>query len=105
MQLIEDSQIDGIFIAKLELILNTNKLDDLYESLLDGRKLPLKMRKILYMILAAVRPLTMKEMCVAIELHQDHHPKNNNPGNEYLATFKESELKPALVLEPEQTSG
>lgn len=100
MQLIEDSQINGISIAKLELILNTNKLDDLYESLLDGRTLPLKTRKVLYIVLAAVRPLTLKEMCVAIEVHQDHHPRDKL-GEEVLAKVKESGLEPYQTSEPQ----
>lgn len=92
MQLIEDAQLQGICVAELELILKTNKLDDLYEHLLRARVLPLKTRKILYIVLAAVRPLTLKEMCVAIEVQQDHHPGVDTRAIEALSQLGDSEL-------------
>lgn len=74
IQLIEDAQMKGISAAELDVILSTNRLDDLYERFLTARTLPLKTLKILYIVLASVRPLTMKEICAAIEVQQDHYP-------------------------------
>lgn len=73
IQLVEDAGVDGISAADLESILNTTKLDDVYERLLSGTPQPLKTKKVLMIILAAVRPLSLKEMCVAAEVLQDHY--------------------------------
>lgn len=91
MQLIEDAQMDGVSAAEVDAILNTNKLDDLYERFLMERTLPLKTLKILYLVLAAVRPLTMKELCVAIEVQQDHFLADNENGQQALAQLGPSE--------------
>lgn len=101
MQLIEDAQMDGVSAAELDLILNTNKLDDLYERFLTARTLPLKTLKILYLILASVRPLTMKEMCTAIEVQQDHFPEDDQEGQEALAQLQEHDLNSVQLKEEE----
>ncbi|KAK4155684.1 hypothetical protein C8A00DRAFT_41698 [Chaetomidium leptoderma] len=75
IKLVEDARVDGISMTQLESILNTTHLDDVYERLLSGKPLPLKGRKALMLVLAAVRPLSVREMCPAIEVHQDHVPR------------------------------
>ncbi len=75
--LVEDARVDGISITQLESILNTTRLDDVYEKLLSGKAFPLKARKALMLVLAAVRPLSLKEMCAAIEVQQDHFPQDD----------------------------
>jgi hypothetical protein len=78
IKLVEDTEVDGISMAQLESILNTTSLDDVYERFLSGRPLPLKARKALMLVLAAVRPLTLKELCAAIETRQDHFPQTSD---------------------------
>ncbi|KAM0421055.1 hypothetical protein ACHAPT_011126 [Fusarium lateritium] len=78
IKLVEDTEVDGISTLQLESILNTTNLDDVYERLLSEKVLPLKTRKALMLVLTAVRPLTVKEMCAAIEIRQDHFPKISN---------------------------
>lgn len=102
MQLIEDVQMDGTSVTELDLVLSTNQLDDLYERLLRNRKQPLKTRKVLYMVLAAVRPLTRKEMCVAIEDQQDHHPQDDERGRYTLAQLQEYKLNPGQPVDGEE---
>ncbi|KAH7322547.1 hypothetical protein B0I35DRAFT_425961 [Stachybotrys elegans] len=79
IQLVEDAGTDGISAIELESILNTTQLDDVYDRLLAGTPQPLKARKILMMILAAARPLSLEEMCAAVEVLQDHHPEEAKP--------------------------
>jgi hypothetical protein len=76
IKLVRDTETDGISIMQLQYILSTTNLDDVYERLLSNRVLPLKARKALMLVLAAVRPLTLAEICVAIEVHQDHMGEN-----------------------------
>lgn len=77
VKLLEDAEVDGISKEQLEAILRTTNLDDVYRRLLTARKYPLKTRKILYIIIAAARPLTLEEMCVAVEVHQDYFPRES----------------------------
>jgi protein SERAC1 len=75
IKLLEDAELGGISREQMESILKTSDLDEVYSRLLSGREYPLKARKILYIVLAAARPLTLEEMCVAVEVHQDYHPR------------------------------
>lgn len=70
VKMVEDSALNGISIADLERILTTTSLDAVYETLLahPAKALPSKTRKVLSIILAALRPLTMDELCVAAEI-------------------------------------
>ena len=77
VKLLEDAEVDGVSKEQLESILRTTDLDDVYRRLLTARKYPLKTRKILYIVIAAARPLTLEEMCVAVEVHQDYHPRES----------------------------
>jgi protein SERAC1 len=77
VKLLEDAEVDGISKEQLEAILRTTNLDDVYRRLLTARKFPLKTRKILYIVIAAARPLTLEEMCVAVEVHQDYYPRDS----------------------------
>lgn len=65
--------MNGISVADLEEIMATTHLDGVYEKLLFHSvcTFPEKSRKALSMILAAVRPLTLDELCVAAEVDQD----------------------------------
>jgi hypothetical protein len=77
VKLLEDAEVDGVSKEQFEFILRTTDLDDVYRRLLTARKYPLKTRKILYIVIAAARPLTLEEMCVAVEVHQDYHPRES----------------------------
>jgi hypothetical protein len=72
IKLVEDARVDGISMSQLESILSTAHLNDVYERLLSGKPFPNKGRKALMLVLAAVRPLSVREMCPAIEVHQDY---------------------------------
>ena len=70
IKMIEDSTVNGISVAQLLKILDATNLDDVYLHFLESasRALPEKTRKLLSIMLAAVRPLTVEEMCVAVEV-------------------------------------
>ncbi|ETS79015.1 hypothetical protein PFICI_08868 [Pestalotiopsis fici W106-1] len=98
MKLVEEALVDGLNGEQLESILCTTELDGLYERLLAGRTLPLKTKKVLQIIVAAVRPLTVNEMCVAVEVLQDYHPKAEGKAPDLApSTFRRSS--------PEKSSG
>ncbi|KAK1487859.1 ankyrin repeat protein [Colletotrichum cuscutae] len=73
LNIVKEAEVDGISMDQIEAILATTKLEDVYEKLLSGRASPLKTRKVLLLILAAVRPLTLDELCGAVEVNQDYH--------------------------------
>jgi protein SERAC1 len=87
VQLVQDTATNGISVMELESILNTTELDDVYERLLAGRVQPIKTEKILMIVLAAVRPLSVKEMCVAVEVRQDHRPGLSNDDKALLTEY------------------
>ncbi|KAH7146440.1 hypothetical protein EDB81DRAFT_584616, partial [Dactylonectria macrodidyma] len=74
IKMVEDSTVNGISVAGVESILNTSSLDDVYRHLLLGtsRTHLKKTRKLLSIILASARPLTIEEMCVAVEVEADY---------------------------------
>lgn len=73
MKMIEDSAIDGISISELERILETKRIHDIYCHLLKGacRTNPAKTRRLLAILLASVRPMTIDEMFAAVEITED----------------------------------
>ncbi|KAE8446972.1 hypothetical protein EG329_011454 [Mollisiaceae sp. DMI_Dod_QoI] len=96
IKLLEDAEADGLSREQLESILQTNDLNDVYNRLLSARKHPLKTRKALYIILAAARPLTLEEMSVALEVHQDYDlpTSQDSSSKERISRFK---LTPADI--------
>ncbi|KAF5639076.1 ankyrin repeat [Fusarium sp. NRRL 52700] len=106
IKLVEDTEVDGISMAQLESILNTTSLDDVYERFLSGRPLPLKARKALMLVLAAVRPLTLKELCAAIEIRQDHFPQTSDDAQarETLNKYKLDESSLGKRVKPGESS-
>ncbi|KAJ6788410.1 hypothetical protein PWT90_04691 [Aphanocladium album] len=70
IKVIEDAILNGISIQSLEAILETNRLDDVYQHLLERpcRSLPSKTRRLLSILLVSPQPPTIDEMCVAIEV-------------------------------------
>ncbi|KAK1707429.1 hypothetical protein BDP67DRAFT_569049 [Colletotrichum lupini] len=78
MNIVKEAEVDGISMGQIEAILATTKLEDVYEKLLSGRVLPLKTRKVLLLVLSAVRPLTLDELCGAVEVNQDYHQQQDS---------------------------
>lgn len=78
LKMVEDSALNGISMADLKRILAANSLDSLYEQLLrrPAREFPSDTRTVLSIILAAVRPLTVDELCVAAEIDTDDVTNN-----------------------------
>jgi hypothetical protein len=72
IQLLKQGSLGGMSKTDLAGILRTRSIDDIYEHLLTGRRHALKARKILYIVVAAGRPLTLDELSVAVEVHQDY---------------------------------
>jgi hypothetical protein len=72
IQLLKEGSVGGMSKADLARILRTRNIDDIYEQLLSGRRQAMKARKILYIVVAAGRPLTLDELSVAVEVHQDY---------------------------------
>ncbi|KAI3550592.1 ankyrin repeat protein [Colletotrichum filicis] len=93
MSIIEEVEVDGISMSQIETILATTKLEDVYEKLLSRRIASLKTRKVLLLILAAVRPLTLDELCVAVEIYQDYHQQE---GEEKLERAVKNSKAPYL---------
>lgn len=82
IKMVEDAALNGISIADLDRILATTNLDDVYEKLLaaPAKRFPYKTRKVISILLASVRPLTLDELCVAIEIYgPDHHAERESP--------------------------
>ncbi|KAL6829124.1 hypothetical protein J3E69DRAFT_364751 [Trichoderma sp. SZMC 28015] len=73
MKMIEDSAKDGISESELGRILETKKIHDMYCHLLKGACSinPAKTRRLLAILLASVRPMTVDEMCAAVEIMED----------------------------------
>ncbi|KAK1509212.1 ankyrin repeat protein [Colletotrichum costaricense] len=91
LNIVKEAEVDGISMDQIEAILATTKLEDVYEKLLSGRASPLKTRKVLLLILAAVRPLTLDELCGAVEVNQDHHQQPDT--KESKRALNHSELR------------
>lgn len=86
IKMVEDSTVNGISVAQLEKILNTTNLNDVYRHLLEGtcRAFPEKTRKLLSIVLAAFRPLTVEEMCVAVEAVEDYEAEDGESSGHLL---------------------
>ncbi|KAG7059460.1 ankyrin repeat protein, partial [Colletotrichum scovillei] len=91
LNIVKEAEVDGISMGQIEAILATTKLEDVYEKLLSGRASPLKTRKVLLLILAAVRPLTLDELCGAVEVNQDYHEQPDT--KESKRALNHSELR------------
>ncbi|KXH30114.1 ankyrin repeat protein [Colletotrichum simmondsii] len=91
LNIVKEAEVDGISMDQIEAILATTKLEDVYEKLLSGRASPLKTRKVLLLILAAVRPLTLDELCGAVEVNQDYHQQPDS--KESKRALNHSELR------------
>ncbi|KAK1637464.1 hypothetical protein BDP81DRAFT_317718 [Colletotrichum phormii] len=90
MNIVKGAEVDGISMGQIEAILATTKLEDVYEKLLSGRASPLKSRKVLLLILSAVRPLTVEELCGAVEVNQDYHQQQDTKESERVMAHLES---------------
>lgn len=104
MNIVKEAEVDGISMDQIETILATTKLEDVYEKLLSGRASPLKTRKVLLLILAAVRPLTLDELCAAVEVNQDYH--ETGEAKRALAQLKDKkpELRASQEFEIAETA-
>ncbi|KAK0727869.1 putative ankyrin repeat-containing protein, partial [Lasiosphaeria miniovina] len=65
----EDIDEDGILKATSQL---PKTVDDAYDRILSHSRNPDQARKILHIVVAAVRPLTLSEMGFALALHESH---------------------------------
>jgi hypothetical protein len=72
IKLLEEGSHDGVSRTDLEAILQSRNLDDIYEHLLSKSAFPLKAKKMLYLVIAAERPLTLDELRIAVEVHHDY---------------------------------
>ncbi|EXF85060.1 ankyrin repeat protein [Colletotrichum fioriniae PJ7] len=97
LNIVKEAEVDGISMDQIEAILATTKLEDVYERLLSGRASPLKTRKVLLLILAAVRPLTLDELCGAVEVSQDYHQQPGTEELERAMNTSESKLSKAQL--------
>jgi protein SERAC1 len=81
VSLIEERASDESSAARLQSVVSGASLDKVYEEVMSGRQLALKARKAVMAVLAAVKPLSLREMCVALEVHQDHFHVGDTPAN------------------------
>ncbi|KXH67436.1 ankyrin repeat protein [Colletotrichum salicis] len=105
MNIVKGAEVDGISMGQIEAILATTKLEDVYEKLLSGRASPLKTRKVLLLILSAVRPLTVEELCGAVEVNQDYYQQQDTEESKralaHLDTISRKEQPGHMKRKPE----
>lgn len=105
IQLVKEGPLSGMSQADMESILRTRSLDDIYEHLLSGRPHRLKAQKMLYIVIAAARPLTIEELSIAVEIHQDYRRAQRKllpPGNK-LDTRNAAAIKKMGNSDPSQS--
>jgi len=81
VSLIEERASDEASAARLQSVVSGASLDEVYEEVMSGRQLSLKARKAVMAVLAAVKPLSLRELCVALEVHQDHFHVGDTPAH------------------------
>jgi hypothetical protein len=94
IKLIQERAEAGASRRELEAILQSRNIDNVYAGLLNGKGSPVQARKLLSIILAATRPLTLGELNVALAIKPDHDTFQNSlearkPG---FGTFEKLEL-------------
>lgn len=72
IQLLKDRAEDGASRRELEAVLNSRSLYAVYSELLNSKPNYMKARKMLSIVLAAVRPLTVEELSIALAVQPDH---------------------------------
>jgi hypothetical protein len=73
IKLLKDAVESGVSEKELNAILESRDIDDVYERMLKGRSYPNMTKKMLYIVLAAARPLTLDEMNIAMSIE----PRND----------------------------
>ncbi|KAK5660882.1 hypothetical protein OQA88_12253 [Cercophora sp. LCS_1] len=74
MQLLKELAEEGASRREMDKVLNSRGIDAVYTQLLETRKDQPKARKMLSIILAATRPLTVDEMSIALAIRPDYQP-------------------------------
>ncbi|OKP07145.1 hypothetical protein PENSUB_6105 [Penicillium subrubescens] len=72
IRLLQERTEAGASQRDLRAILQSRSVDAIYTELLKARKDPKKARKMLQIMIAAIRPLTVAELSVALAVHPDH---------------------------------
>ena len=74
IQLLAAKADTGASRRDLDNILNSRDIDAIYSEMLSSRSQEPRARKMLGIILAAARPLTISEMSIALAIKPDHNP-------------------------------
>jgi hypothetical protein len=102
----QEASSNGMSKNDLREILHTRQVDDIYKHMLRNRPHALKAKKILYIIIAAGRPLTLRELSVAVEVHDDCSIKWRVPledGNRKLKVRIDRDRRRMEAADPSQS--
>lgn len=90
LQLLRKRSEEGASRYELNLILNSRTVDAIYHAMLSSRPNHSKARKMLSIILAAFRPLTIEELSIALAVTPDHQTFQHSvqPRRPSLRTFE-----------------
>lgn len=93
LQLLAEKVETGVSRRELHSILDNRDIDKLYSDLLVMRPDVAKARKVLSILLAAVRPLTVAQMSIALAVEPDHDILRpaNHPRRPDYSTFQDLE--------------
>jgi hypothetical protein len=94
INLLKERSEAGASLRELNEILISRDMDSIYAGLLEGRSSPTQARKLLSIILAATRPLTLQELNVALAVVPDHDTFDAtlNPRRPGMGTFDDLAL-------------
>ena len=94
INLLKERSEAGASLRELNEILTSRDIDSIYAGLLEGRSSPHQTRKLLSIILAATRPLTLQELNVALAVVPDHDTcdATSNPRRPGKGTFDDLAL-------------
>jgi protein SERAC1 len=73
IKLLKERSEAGASRRELDAILQSRSIDAIYAGLLEGRKDPAQARKMLNIIVAATRPLTLEELNIALAIKPDYN--------------------------------
>lgn len=90
IQLLKDASETGASQNQLDAIVRSRDIDEVYNRLLQRSATPLKAKSMLKIIIAATRPLTLDELCVATALQ--------NGSTRHYETWKRILFIPSTII-------
>lgn len=78
--LVKEKAEEGASRRELDSILESRGVDAIYSALLNSKTNHAKARKLLSIVLAALEPLTVEELSIALAIHPDHRTFEQSSG-------------------------